>query len=219
MAVMEKYFTHQSLGANKRERTRGGLLDSAVEVFARQGISNAKISDITGSAGLANGTFYNHFKDKDDLAIHTAVAVAQAITRRIDLDMQDISDAALRVVIATGKFLLIATQNREWGLVIVDGFWQLPRFRAGTAHYLAADLRRGADQGQFKVAVDTFLLDQVMALVMSSLSMQLLDGHATALADRTSQHILQLLGLAPAAALKALAKARVHAGDLRANGF
>ena len=67
--------------------------------------------------------------------------------------------------------------------------------------------------------MDTFLLDQVMALVMSSLSMQLLDGHATALADRTSQHILQLLGLAPAAALKALAKARVHAGDLPANGF
>lgn len=43
---------------------RAQLLESARAVFADKGYHAASISDIIGHAGVARGTFYNHFKSK-----------------------------------------------------------------------------------------------------------------------------------------------------------
>lgn len=45
------------------------ILDAAVKVFARRGFYNARISEIASNAGVADGTIYNYFKNKDDLLI------------------------------------------------------------------------------------------------------------------------------------------------------
>ena len=45
------------------------ILDAAVEVFAERGFYNARVSDIAAAAGVADGTIYLYFKNKDDLLI------------------------------------------------------------------------------------------------------------------------------------------------------
>lgn len=50
---------------NKRER----ILRAAVEVFARTGYFNARVSDVAREAGVADGTIYLYFESKDDLLI------------------------------------------------------------------------------------------------------------------------------------------------------
>jgi TetR/AcrR family fatty acid metabolism transcriptional regulator len=45
------------------------ILDSAVRVFAREGFFKAKVSQIAEDAGLAPGTVYLYFKNKEDLLI------------------------------------------------------------------------------------------------------------------------------------------------------
>ncbi len=53
-------------GANdKRER----ILAAAERVFARHGFFAAKVSEIAKDAGVADGTIYLYFKNKDDLLI------------------------------------------------------------------------------------------------------------------------------------------------------
>jgi TetR/AcrR family fatty acid metabolism transcriptional regulator len=51
--------------ANKRER----ILRAAVEVFARTGYFNARVADVAREAGVADGTIYLYFENKDDLLI------------------------------------------------------------------------------------------------------------------------------------------------------
>src|ERR1041384_1539843 len=49
--------------ADKRE----AILRAAIKVFAGKGFFNSKVADIAGEAGVADGTVYLYFKNKDDI--------------------------------------------------------------------------------------------------------------------------------------------------------
>ncbi len=51
----------------KDKRTR--ILKSAVKVFAQKGFYHAKVSEIAKRAGVADGTIYLYFKNKDEILI------------------------------------------------------------------------------------------------------------------------------------------------------
>lgn len=51
----------------RRFETRQSLLAAAREVFARIGVEEARIQDITEAADLGVGTFYTHFSSKHEL--------------------------------------------------------------------------------------------------------------------------------------------------------
>ena len=44
------------------------LLDASAVIFARDGVADAKIEDITAQASVSKGTFYLYFKSKDEAA-------------------------------------------------------------------------------------------------------------------------------------------------------
>lgn len=50
-----------------RERTREGILRSAIELFAEQGVHETTIAEITRGAGVAQGLVNYHFGGKDQL--------------------------------------------------------------------------------------------------------------------------------------------------------
>ncbi len=49
------------------EERREDILEAAVRVFAKKGISRTTVSDITDAAGVAKGTFYLYFASKEHL--------------------------------------------------------------------------------------------------------------------------------------------------------
>ena len=54
-------------GSRKRARTRAELLAAAQQVFAERGYHEASIAEITRLADVGVGTFYLHFRDKDEI--------------------------------------------------------------------------------------------------------------------------------------------------------
>lgn len=56
-----------NLRTRLREATAAAIIDAAEEVFADNGLHAASMTDIAARAGVAVGTLYNHFKDKDTL--------------------------------------------------------------------------------------------------------------------------------------------------------
>ncbi|MBL7499036.1 TetR/AcrR family transcriptional regulator [Frankia sp. CNm7] len=49
------------------EQRRADLLDAAEQLIMRKGIATVTIDDLTRAAGVAKGTFYLHFKSKDEV--------------------------------------------------------------------------------------------------------------------------------------------------------
>ena len=45
------------------------ILRAAIKVFARSGFFNSKVSDVAREAGVADGTVYLYFKNKDDILV------------------------------------------------------------------------------------------------------------------------------------------------------
>ena len=51
----------------KAAQTRQQIIEAALEMMRTKPIADVKVEDITEKAGVAKGTFYVHFKSKDDL--------------------------------------------------------------------------------------------------------------------------------------------------------
>ncbi len=58
---------------NKLEK-KNKLLSAAFSLFVEKGVKNTTIQDIVDRAGVAKGTFYLYFKDKDDLEEYLTTA-------------------------------------------------------------------------------------------------------------------------------------------------
>src|SRR5262249_57336620 len=54
--------------ARRRDETRSRLLSAAREVMARKGIGSTSIQEITDTADVGFGSFYNHFPSKEAIA-------------------------------------------------------------------------------------------------------------------------------------------------------
>ena len=52
---------------NNKQQKRTSLLDTAFKLFTTQGVSKTSIAEISQKAGIAKGTFYLYFKDKNDI--------------------------------------------------------------------------------------------------------------------------------------------------------
>lgn len=53
--------------SEQKDETRSKLISAGAEVFARKGVEGSRISDIARQAGVAMGTLYTHFSDKEAL--------------------------------------------------------------------------------------------------------------------------------------------------------
>lgn len=67
------YMTDQSVMNDKRKL----ILKSAKKVFAKSSYKDASIEEVAHNAGVAKGTVYNYFKDKDELFIEVIASIIE----------------------------------------------------------------------------------------------------------------------------------------------
>lgn len=77
---------------NRKSDKRELILQAAVRVFAQKGFYNSKVTDVAKSAGVADGTIYLYFKNKDDLLIRLFEDKMDIILSRFDEHLVNIDD-------------------------------------------------------------------------------------------------------------------------------
>ena len=73
------------------------ILDAATKVFAQRGFFQSKVSEIAKEAGVADGTIYLYFKNKDDLLISIFEVKMQEVISRFRDAIVDADDARSRL--------------------------------------------------------------------------------------------------------------------------
>src|SRR5690242_11278649 len=80
----------QSLRTRLKVVVSTAILDAAEQVFAEQGLE-ASMETIASRAGVAVGTLYNHFADRQALLFAIAEAHSTEVMRRLELVAADSS--------------------------------------------------------------------------------------------------------------------------------
>ena len=57
------------MARSRKGEKRGRILEAAVKVFARKGYFGARVSEIAKKAGVADGTIYLYFRNKEDILV------------------------------------------------------------------------------------------------------------------------------------------------------
>jgi AcrR family transcriptional regulator len=75
-----------------RQETAEAVLQAAEEVFAEKGFHAASMSEIARRAGVAVGTLYNHFADRETLLKHLLDTRCQELLALVDHDWKELQD-------------------------------------------------------------------------------------------------------------------------------
>ena len=78
----------------RKARTRQALIDAAVQLIAEGRADRASIQEITESADIGFGSFYNHFDSKDELFATASAEVLERWGQMIDRACAGIADPA-----------------------------------------------------------------------------------------------------------------------------
>jgi AcrR family transcriptional regulator len=166
-----------------------------VRVFARRGVASAAITDVTTEANVSNGTFYYHFKDKEELVNVVGHEIAAQLVAEVDISMSDIASGIERVALGTQSFLRLAAADPEWGNLVVAALFDMRDFHERISMGIRKDVSIGIRQGAFDIPVNEILISAMLTVVATGLKAILSGGRARAIEAQTSEMVLRLLGL------------------------
>jgi AcrR family transcriptional regulator len=193
-------FASEAQALGKAARTRARLMDAAVTLIARDGFSAVSVNEIAKTAEVANGTFYVHFRDKDEIAAAVAFGMTQHVARQLDEAMAHVDDAVERTSMATRRFIDLAASRPDWGRALFHAAWFFRDLRGGAVAYLRADLERGVAQGRFTVTLDDPLIDTFAAMSLAALFGRLNGDQGPEAGSRVAELQLRMLGVPAEAA-------------------
>ncbi len=141
-----------TLNPDRVLRTRVALLDTATILFAQRPPDAVSIDEITRSAGVAKGSFYNHFRDKTDL-FHTVIgAIREQIEQHISTANHGMDDPAMRVARAIAVYVRFALDAPQRASIIVSTYDARAAALANLQNGLMDDLAQGLALKRFRFA-------------------------------------------------------------------
>jgi TetR/AcrR family fatty acid metabolism transcriptional regulator len=111
------------------------ILDAAVAVFADKGFFNSRISDIADRAGVADGTVYLYFKNKEEI-LRTAINTAfDAFMSHARTELEKLPNPADRLRRLAFLHLDALGSNRNLAVVFQMELRQSTRFLSEFSHH------------------------------------------------------------------------------------
>ena len=163
------------------------IQEAAIRVIARKGMASATMQEIAEEAGVAKGTIYLYFRDRDELVEKTFETAIGELHKRIDAALESDGPFAQRLRAVITAKLAFFNENREFfrlyhTLRMPEGSATQqrrqkrtcqPQYRARVDR-LAAHLKSAMDAGEVRPLdpkrLALFLIETSTAIVLERLS-------------------------------------------------
>jgi AcrR family transcriptional regulator len=183
------------IGRERRARMRGRLLEAAARVMADQRSDSATIDNFIRAAGVARGTFYNHFKTREELLDALWASMGHDPFLEIETACEDITDPVERFAAMTRLVLLGAIHNPTWGWLVLALSADETTLNDDLRGYPRPDLRAGAAAGRFRYDSETSATDLVVGAMRAALRALLQENRDANYAQALCKMMLQALGI------------------------
>ncbi|WP_084677138.1 TetR/AcrR family transcriptional regulator [Massilia niastensis] len=150
------------VAAERRERTRMRLLESALVVLGEKGPDAPVIDDVINHAGMSRGSFYNYFKTYEELLAAVAVQVGNDLVRLVDPVICSHDDPVLRLALALRLLLHAMQRSPVLAAFVARLGWPHENTLPEGIGSVSRDILEGMQTGvltvkSFRVALDVFL--------------------------------------------------------------
>lgn len=174
---------------------RDRLIEAAARVMASEDGDSATIDTFIRVAGVARGTFYNHFKTREELLDALWTRIGHDPFLEIQNACKDLADPVERFAAVTRLVLLRAMQDPTWGWLILALSADDTTLNDDLRGYPRPDLRAGAAASRFRYESETGATDLVVGTMRAGLRALLHEGREANYAQVLCKMILQALGI------------------------
>jgi AcrR family transcriptional regulator len=160
--------TFFNLPTEKRET----IMNAAIEEFAEYGLENASTNRIVKNSGIAKGSFYQYFEDKQDVFMHMLAVIEQQETEflaaRRPLDQNMDIFHYFRWLIKTGMEFGLSHPRMiqaAWRVLLGEGLYygqSFAQYRQKTTQGLTTLINGAMERGEVDPSVDVELAVMVM---------------------------------------------------------
>ena len=102
----------------KKPEKYKAILDAAVRVFARKGFYHARVSEIAREAGVADGTIYLYFQNKDDILISMFEDGMRTVIDRVRSEIENETDPLRKIKCFARAHLSLIEDNKDMAEII-----------------------------------------------------------------------------------------------------
>ena len=119
-----------SLNALKQKKPEKykSILDAAVRVFARKGFYQARVSEIAREAGVADGTIYLYFQNKDDILISLFEEGMKMVIDNVKTEIDQVDDPLEKIRRFARAHLSLIENHKDMAEIIQVELRQSTKF-------------------------------------------------------------------------------------------
>ena len=163
------------MASDKRER----ILKAAVKVFARDGFFHAKVEEIARVAGVATGTTYLYFENKDYILITIFEEEMVPIIEAMKAELGKSQTAKGKIAAFIARHLQMVEEHPDMAQLLVVEIRQSSKFMHGYAgtkfkEYLdiiSEAFVEGQKNGEFREDIQPSLFKQIVFGAVDQISM------------------------------------------------
>ena len=199
-------------GDRRKARTRGALIDAAVSLIANGRGEQASIQEITETADVGFGSFYNHFESKDELFRTASEQLLERWGQTIDAACEGLTDPA---EIFAASFRIsgrLGWTNEPMARFLIGSGLGVIDARFGLAPRARRDIEAGQASGRFTIVNADVALAASAGALLGVLRLRL--AHQPDLrveaVDDAAAAVLRLLGVAAGEAENLVARPLPH---------
>lgn len=150
------------VAAQRREKTRLKLLESALIVLDEKGLDAAVAEDFIAAAGVSRGTFYNYFDTTNDLILALASAMSDEFVAAVNDYILTCNSPLERLAVGTRLYMQMTLRFPIWGAFLSRVGARIAVRGQFIEHYVTRDLTDAVDQGLIQVSDVLAARDMVM---------------------------------------------------------
>ncbi|GMV44246.1 MAG: hypothetical protein AMXMBFR64_59620 [Myxococcales bacterium] len=177
------------LSRTRTDRTgdkRSRIVDAAIKVFAEKGFFTARVSEIAREAGVADGTIYLYFENKDDLLIQVFEESMVRVVESLTVALRGAVGPEDKLRRFVEHHLALVEDNRELAEVLTVELRQSAKFmkehkNPRFAEYLriAAEIyEEGIERGVFRPDITPWLQARALFGMLDELALTWVLGRA-----------------------------------------
>lgn len=130
-------------------RIREALIKACGELLAEKPIDAITINNIVETAGVAKGSFYNHFPDKESLAAEVSSVVREEMKLVIQKSNENVTDPAYKIARAVSNHVQLAVNDPRRAKILLHGHEREPNKGQSANQVVQQHIEEGVESGRF----------------------------------------------------------------------